>query len=38
MMISEPEAAASYTARYMREIEQQDFLEVWLQSAYLNSD
>jgi hypothetical protein len=28
MMISEPEAAAVYTARYMREMKQEDFLEV----------
>jgi hypothetical protein len=35
MVISEPEAAAIYTARYKREIEQEDFLEVWLQSVYL---
>jgi hypothetical protein len=30
MMISEPEAAAVYTARYMSEVKQEDFLEVRL--------
>jgi hypothetical protein len=38
MMISEPEAAASYTARYMRDIEDEHSLEVRPKPAYSNPD